>query len=359
MIYLLSSCNLHVTNTALESLPINSAGDNVIHCQSGEYELPTKNLEPREGEGTSPPKMANENRIAKELLLLISKYPYRRYVQYIAARDAVTDDDFNAGMLQANYWIDKRKCYTSRGINTDHLFELFGLFSDQDGWSVQKEMVEHVYMEQDLYETVRRVVLNMCGCTLEDWITELQDPDNSLDELMLYCLSRTYNCHTLVVCKNRYWSTLEIEDSITEAELFNQCQIQLVYLGNGTFGELKRKPYTQNLDNPVTSEQKQSKLMKIKGRGRPMKRALNLSVKPNPPTCTDLTDPDSTENSTTPTTRTSVTPISTPSLLNKEDRTYLSQVLTEIQSQNRPVHKDSDTQHDTDYLFSLYVQPTD
>ena len=212
--------------------------------------------------------MANKNKTAKELLSLISKYPYRRYVQYIAACDSVSDEDFQSSLLKTDYWVDKRKSYTPRGINTDYLFELFGLFLDQDGWSVRKEMVERVKMEQPLYETVSRVVLNMHRCTFEDWITELEDPDNLPDELMLYCLSRTYNHHTLVVCKNRYWSTLEIEEAITEEELFNQCHVKLVYLGDGIFGELKRKPYSQNLDNPKMTEQETSDLMKIRGVGR-------------------------------------------------------------------------------------------
>ena len=112
--------------------------------------------------------MANENKIAQEFLSLISNYPYRRHVQYIAAHDSVSDEGFQSSLLDADYWIDKHKCYTSRAFNTDYLFELFGMFSDQDGWSVRKEMVERVKMEQPIYESVGRVVLNMCGCTFED-----------------------------------------------------------------------------------------------------------------------------------------------------------------------------------------------
>ena len=246
--------------------------------------------------------MANENKIAQEFLSLISNYPYRRYVQYIAAHDSVSDEDFQSSLLDTDYWIDKRKCYTLRGINTDYLFEQFGMFSDQDGWSVRKEMVERVKIEQPLYESVSRV-LNMRGCTFEDWVIELEDPDNSPDELMLYCLSHTYNCHTIVVCKNRYWSTLEIEEAIKEEELFNQCHIKLVYLGDGMFGELKRKPYSQNLNNPIMTEQETSDLMEIKGVGRPMKHPLNLSVKPSQP---DISGPSKSVPSTKPDSSTSV-----------------------------------------------------
>ena len=162
----------------------------------------------------------------------------------------------------------------------------------------------------------------MHGCTFQYWVIELQDPDNSPDELMLYCLSCTYNCHTLVVCKNRYWSTLEIKDAITEEELFNQCHIKLVYLGDGIFGELKRKPYSQNLNNPIMTEHETSNLMKIRGVGRPMKRPLNLSTKPIQPDTPGPSQPIP-----------SAKPDSSTSVLDNSDRAYLGLVITNLQQQ--------------------------
>ena len=146
--------------------------------------------------------MANKNKIAKELLSLISKYPYRRYVQCISPRDAVSDEEFALKSISGEYWIDKRQSFRRHLINSDFLFELFGIFSSEDGWSVRKEMVTRVKMEKPLYESVGRVVLNMRGCTIDEWLEELEDPDNPPDELMLFCLSRTYNRHTVVICKN-------------------------------------------------------------------------------------------------------------------------------------------------------------
>ena len=298
-------------------------------------------------------KMANENKIAKELLSLISKYPYRRYIQYIAAQDSVSDKDFQSSLLYAEYWIDKQKCYTSRGINTDCLFELFGLFSDQDGWSVQKEMVELVKMEQSLYETVGRVILSMCGCTIEYWLEELQDPDNPPDELILYCLSQTYNHHTLVVCKNRYWSPLEIEEAITEEELFNHCHVKLAYLGDGIFGELKRKPYSQNLNNQLMTEQESMDLMKIRGVGRPMKCPLNLSVKPTKPSETISSEPST---SGVPDTTNTLNPLAT--TLTEDDHSYLTQVLSQLQTQNETAPVNTNSQTNSNYLFKLFPNIT-
>ena len=133
-------------------------------------------------------KMVNKNKIAKELLSIISRYPYHRYVQCISPRDAVSDADFAEKAISSEYWIDKRKSYHRNLINSDYLFELFGIFSSEDGWSVRKEMVTRVKMEKDLYTSVGRIVLNMRGCTIDDWLEELEDPDNPPDELMLFLL---------------------------------------------------------------------------------------------------------------------------------------------------------------------------
>ena len=46
-------------------------------------------------------------------------------------------------------------------MNSDFLFELFGIFSSEDRWTVRKEMIERVRMEHELYSKVGRTVLNM------------------------------------------------------------------------------------------------------------------------------------------------------------------------------------------------------
>ena len=51
--------------------------------------------------------MATKNQIAKELMSIISSFPYRRYVQYINPRDTVTPEDFAAKQLSHDYWIDQ------------------------------------------------------------------------------------------------------------------------------------------------------------------------------------------------------------------------------------------------------------
>ena len=174
-------------------------------------------------------KMANENSIPHELMSIISEYPYRRYVQVISSRDAVSKEDFDDMPLSRDYWIDSRRSYCGKLMNSDFLFEHFGLFSSEDGWTVRKQMVTLIRRECELYDTVGRVVLNMHGCDIDDWLSEMEDPINPLDELMLYALSRTYNRHTLVICKSRNWSTIQLDNPILEQDLLTTCHVHLVY----------------------------------------------------------------------------------------------------------------------------------
>ena len=70
-------------------------------------------------------------------------------------------------------------------------------------------MIKCIELERPLYDHVGRVVLSMRGCNIEEWMEDMSDHNHYPDELMLYALSRTYNRHTLVVCRERNWSTIE------------------------------------------------------------------------------------------------------------------------------------------------------
>ena len=283
--------------------------------------------------------MSGENKIAAELLSLISRYPYRRYVQCISPRDAVSDEDFENNPLSSNYWIDSRQSLRKgKIVNSDYLFELFGIFSNEDGWTVRKEMVNRIRKEHEFYQSVGRVVLNMRGCDLDDWLEELEDPFNLPDELMLYALSKTFDRHTLVVCKERNWSTLHSDGPVSQETLFANCHVQLVYLGNGVYGELKHKPYSKDLSNPITDEYFNEALMKIRGVGRPRKNPLDLSLPKEPKD----SDHEAKDNQT----------------LSDSDRIYLNEVIKNI-CLPQPKLSVTQEQTDTSYLFTLYVSPPD
>ena len=77
--------------------------------------------------------MEDENKMAVELMSLISKYPHRRHIQYISSRDAMMDEAFVTRKISKSYWMDKRKSYRGRLRESSFVFDLFGTFSNEEG----------------------------------------------------------------------------------------------------------------------------------------------------------------------------------------------------------------------------------
>ena len=67
-------------------------------------------------------------------------------------------------------------------------------------------------------------------------------------------------------------------EPLSESELFEACQVHLVYLGNGVFGELKPRPFASTAPHPITLENLSLALQKVKGKGHPRSKPLDLSV---------------------------------------------------------------------------------
>ena len=152
---------------------------------------------------------------------------------------------------------------------------------------VREDILQRVEMEKSLYSLVGRVVLNMRGCDIDMWLEDMSDVTHFPDELMIYALSRTYNWHTLIVCKERNWSTIESNFPLEEEELLAATHVKLVYLGNSVFGELKSKPYSQEVSNLITTLQLATALSKIRGKGRPHTHLLNLVLRKDTISMTD------------------------------------------------------------------------
>ena len=133
--------------------------------------------------------MESENSIAAELMLIISVHSYRRYVQCIWSRDALQLEDFRTKPISTMHWIDTHNSYTSSLINSGFMYELFGVFSDEDPIAVWNVMLNLIKAEYELYSTVGRVVLNVGECDLDTWLEEMDSNITILDELMLHTLS--------------------------------------------------------------------------------------------------------------------------------------------------------------------------
>ena len=83
----------------------------------------------------------------------------------------------------------------------------------------------------------------MHATSYETWMESVSDETAYANELVLYSLCKLYDRHAMVYCQGRNWSTIDPTNPMDTAELHDACQIHLVYLSLGIFGELKRRPF--------------------------------------------------------------------------------------------------------------------
>ena len=81
----------------------------------------------------------------------------------------------------------------------------------------------------------------MRNTSFNQWITNLSVEEMYVDKLTLFSLSWLYKQHTVVITKNKLWSTLHSNSPVNEEALLDVCSVKLVYLGQLRFGTLRPK----------------------------------------------------------------------------------------------------------------------
>ena len=73
----------------------------------------------------------------------------------------------------------------------------------------------------------------------DTWITMMKIPICAVDELMLFMLCKIHDRHAMIFMDSKLWTTVEEGHNLSMDELYNICDIHLVYLGEDMYGELK------------------------------------------------------------------------------------------------------------------------
>ena len=92
-----------------------------------------------------------------------------------------------------------------------------------------------------MYETVGQIFFARREWNLIDWALTACSNYYYGDELLLFVLCRLFQRHALVICREQNWSTLEPEGTMTTEQLLDACDLHLIYLRPGIFGELTLK----------------------------------------------------------------------------------------------------------------------
>ena len=185
-----------------------------------------------------------ENQIASEIMNKFSDDDYVEYVRYLNNRDAVSITQFYQSELGKYFWIDVRRCFNVERLNPNHVLEMFSVFSSMEASVLRETALKLMKSEVPFWKHASSVVMQMNFITYEEWCAAMEHENCMCDEFMIYVLSRLHYRHTLVYTANRLWCTMKLSEELDRSELHSKCDLHLVYLGNNTYGELKRKPTT-------------------------------------------------------------------------------------------------------------------
>ena len=206
-----------------------------------------------------------DNKMARELMSLISDYPYVSEIKKIKPVDVVMPHNFMIMSLSHDHWVDDSLCYDDHNdCNTDTMLAIFGQFSGEDPSDVCVDLIKAVTAEFDFFNKVGANYLYETGIDLQQWLCEMNDPNTYGDELALYALARRYNRHVIVYTSHKFWNTLQSATELDEWDTAKNCHLRLIYLGRFLFGTVKRKG-TYASHTPTTPVPKSPR------RGRPKK----------------------------------------------------------------------------------------
>ena len=179
--------------------------------------------------------------LAEELLQVLTKHPYEPLLRWIHTEhkyvksEVLTLQDKYAG----KYSIDTTRCINKHGRTiTNGLFDIFGKFSKKNATETRKAMIDWIKTNIPEVKRYTSIAFKRAYMTVEDWLVTMTLNSVPGDELAIYCLSKMYLRHVVVYTKKYYWTTVAHDWADTEEIVSRKCELELVYMGPGRFGEL-------------------------------------------------------------------------------------------------------------------------
>ena len=180
--------------------------------------------------------------MSAELMQKLHPYGYKNYVAILHEGDCISQEFFRASKWVNYFALDTSLTFRNGKVNPDHVYELFGSFNGLSSREVRSYLLGYVCKNVDFFDGRGSVCLPMRGLDLSSWVDNLDDCKVCCDKLALLGLSAMYQRHTLVVTKNKFWSTIESSEPLSIIDLMKACSVRLLYLGNMKFGTLRWQP---------------------------------------------------------------------------------------------------------------------
>ena len=178
--------------------------------------------------------------IAAELFKALSKYPYEPVLWIIPpdAKCSKTVLEAERKLEAGNYEIDTTKCVHRGGkLNANGLFEIFSKYSHKGASETHSDLIDWANENSKKLKKYAAFTLRKWGTTVANWLNEIRSESTPGDELAIFCLSNMYLRHVYVKTNKLFWTTVKHAWEDDDASIRSKCELFLMYLDNGKFGE--------------------------------------------------------------------------------------------------------------------------
>ena len=160
-------------------------------------------------ENESADRKTISNIMASELLDVLNPHPYNKVVSNLSTKCGVDLQSFNRTRLAKNYWVDTKRFLSGTNRVLPHgIFELFGVYSGQNGSTVREEMLVWANDNFRQLETCTGIALRQRNTTLGTYLENIRDERNPGDEIAIYILANMYRRHVFIYTKEWWWTTV-------------------------------------------------------------------------------------------------------------------------------------------------------
>ena len=188
-----------------------------------------------------------ENSIAAEMMAIINTRRYKQIVPSLPVGAGLSEDVFPKTTLAKRYTLDVKRWIDGSFMNPSAMFKIFGAFSSETPLQVRR-MMKYLGIskkrgaEECKILKNRWIALHMKGQSAREWADTMFQRDVPGDEISLYILCKMYHRHSVVFTSANIWTTFEPDRQLTEAELFDACELHFLFIEPGVFGELRPRP---------------------------------------------------------------------------------------------------------------------
>ena len=179
--------------------------------------------------------------IAAELLSLASDINYVSAISCLNTDDFIPLNEFWKTELGNVFVINRENCIVNNHINNNHLFQMFGKYSDEEPDAVRGDTIERLHTGAQVYTTVGAEFFTKMNTNFREWALTACSQYYYGDEMLLFVLCKIFHRHAIVVWREHYWFTGEFPEDMCIDEILARCDLHLVYIRPGIFGELKLK----------------------------------------------------------------------------------------------------------------------